>query len=352
MRLKYLICLSFLVLLGACGILAFKLKDSPYQLPEGNLSYLTLKKNLIAKFRSQRATQFYDRNGLFLGSYPRKTRHKYVSLERIPDFFQSYVVSAEDDGFYRHSGFHWREIFFAFWENVKVGRIKRGGSSITQQIAKNLFLDQKRAFTRKFYEIPWVNALERDLTKAQLLELYLNLIHLGPGLYGVEAASRYYYQKSVSELSKNEALYLTMIIPSPSRFNLKENPKYQEFLMTKKSNLLDRMVIEKKIDQVENDQLRILPFELKNYQSQQSWMRVIFENIIPYSSEKNITLSLDKTLLPATNSTAETSDQYHVYTDTNSKIVAISPHKLNETTALKHQLLNSEAINYKSLILE
>ena len=286
MRLKYLIYLSFLLTLGLGGLFFYKLGTAPYARPTKKLSYSELKRQLQNKFQRQQALQFFDRHGSYLGSYPSKTSHIYVELSQIPDFFKSYVVSAEDDDFYRHRGFHWREIFFALWENIKVGRIKRGGSSITQQIAKNLFLDQKRHFTRKFYEIPWVKALEHDLSKDQLLELYLNLIHLGPGLYGVEAASRYYYQKPVLHLNKIQALYLTMIIPSPSRFNLRENPQYADFLIKKKNDLLQRLVLEKKISPAEQNSLMSQEFVFKNFNTRHSWLQKLFEQIAPLAEEK------------------------------------------------------------------
>ncbi len=135
------------------------------------------------------------------------------------------VLMGEDAGFYIHSGFDTHEMKEAFKRNWEEGRTVRGASTITQQLAKNLFLSSERNYARKLKEAVLTYRLEKALSKERILEIYLNVIEWGDGIYGAEAASRDVYGKSASRLSAVEAATLAAMIPSPLRLDPCKSPK-------------------------------------------------------------------------------------------------------------------------------
>jgi len=137
-----------------------------------------------------------------------------VPLSRIAPDLQHAVVSAEDARFFRHNGFDWKEIEQAANNDLE-GRRLRGASTITQQLVKNLFLTTSRTALRKAIEFTLVPPAEAILGKQRILELYLNVIEWGPGVYGAEAAARYHYRTSALQLTRDEAARLAAIIPAP-----------------------------------------------------------------------------------------------------------------------------------------
>ena len=148
---------------------------------------------------------------------PRNPR--WIPLAQIPLALQWAVIVAEDDTFYQHNGFNFSAMRDALWENVKRLKPARGGSTITQQLAKNLYLSRKKSLARKLKEAVIAWKLERHLSKNRILELYLNIIEWGPGVYGVEEASWHYFRKSPVDLNFFESVLLAAIIPSPTRYN-------------------------------------------------------------------------------------------------------------------------------------
>lgn len=167
-------------------------------------------------------------------------------IEQISPNLQRAVLAGEDSRFFEHNGFDWDAIEKAWDEAVKEGEkeakaegdydpndwippmpsFKRGASTVTQQLAKNLYLSEDRNFLRKGREAAITYFLERELSKKRILELYLNVIEWGDGIYGAEAAARTYFKKSASNLTPQEAAYLSAMIPSPLNvFNPKKNPK-------------------------------------------------------------------------------------------------------------------------------
>jgi monofunctional biosynthetic peptidoglycan transglycosylase len=129
------------------------------------------------------------------------------------------VVTAEDPNFFAHRGIDWGELKESVRADVRLGTFFRGGSTITQQLAKNLFLSSRKSLVRKAREMIIARWLEADLGKARILELYLNVIEFGDGVYGCEAASRLYFGKAAADLNASEAAGLAGIIPSPRRLN-------------------------------------------------------------------------------------------------------------------------------------
>lgn len=185
----------------------------------------------------------------------------WTPMEQISPNLQRAVLAGEDSRFFQHNGFDWDAIQAAWDEAVKEGEkeareecldeaktagnlkkdcsnpgeddwipsmpsFKRGASTVTQQLAKNLFLSEDRNFLRKGREAVYTYFLERELTKKRILEIYLNVIEWGDGIYGAEAAARTYFKKSASDLTKDEAAFLSAMIPSPLNvFNPVKNRK-------------------------------------------------------------------------------------------------------------------------------
>lgn len=179
------------------------------------------------------------------GREPRKFMI-WTPMEQISPHLQRAVLAGEDSRFFEHDGFDWDAIQKAWDEAVKAGEkeakaegdydpndwippmpsFKRGASTVTQQLSKNLFLSEDRNFLRKGREAVYTYFLERRLSKKRILELYLNIIEWGDGVYGAEAASRVYFKKSASDLTRDESAFLAAMIPSPLNiFNPAKNRK-------------------------------------------------------------------------------------------------------------------------------
>jgi monofunctional glycosyltransferase len=162
----------------------------------------------------------------------------WVSLSSVPKHVRKAVLIAEDARFYNHAGIDWHEVGESFETNWEEGRIVRGGSTITQQLAKNLYLSTSRDPIRKFKELLIAGILEATLSKKRILELYLNIIEWGRGVFGIEAAAQRYFHKSARQLTREEGARLATVIPSPLRYKPTE---LTPFLEKKKDLILKRM---------------------------------------------------------------------------------------------------------------
>ena len=145
---------------------------------------------------------------------PYHERYDFVPLNQISLDFQHAVIAAEDARFYQHHGFDWRAIQTAAQDDLEGGRI-RGGSTITQQLVKNLFFGTGRSILRKAAEFTLVPVAELVLGKHRILELYLNVVEWGPGVYGAESACHYYYRTSARNIDRQQAAQLAAILPLP-----------------------------------------------------------------------------------------------------------------------------------------
>ena len=150
---------------------------------------------------------------------PYRERYEFVPLTQISRDFQHAVIAAEDQSFYQHHGFDWHAIQIAAEDDMEGGRT-RGGSTLTQQLVKNLFFGTGRSILRKGAEVTLVPVAELVLGKRRILELYLNVVEWGPGVYGAEAACRYHYGLSARNIDREQAARLAAILPLP----LKRHP--------------------------------------------------------------------------------------------------------------------------------
>ena len=142
-------------------------------------------------------------------------RQSWVPFEHIPQLLKDTVRIAEDAGFYWHKGIDFEELKQAIKKNIREKKFVRGGSTITQQLAKNLYLSPKKNLYRKFKEYLIARKLERTLSKDRIFELYLNVIEFGPGVFGVDAASQFYFGCSVNVLDLEGVVRLVAVLPRP-----------------------------------------------------------------------------------------------------------------------------------------
>ncbi len=193
-------------------------------------AYLWFSKGLpdvskLDEYNPNEVTKVLDRNGEQIGEFFNVERRTLVSEEDIPDYLEQAFMSAEDSDFYSHSGINYQAIMRAAIKNFMAGRTVQGGSTITQQVVKQIFLTDERSYERKIKEAILAKRLERKYSKDLILNLYLNHIYLGEGAYGVEMASQTYFNKSAKDITVKEAAVLAGLTSRPSKNSPLKNPK-------------------------------------------------------------------------------------------------------------------------------
>ena len=153
-------------------------------------------------------------------------KYKWVDYANISNHLKRAVIASEDAKFKNHEGFDWEGIEQAYEKNMKKGKIVGGGSTISQQLAKNLFLSASRTPWRKAEEVVITLMLEKMLSKRRILEIYLNVIEWGNGVFGAEAAARHYFKTSASGLGKTQAAKLAAMVPNPRFYDAHRNTRY------------------------------------------------------------------------------------------------------------------------------
>jgi monofunctional biosynthetic peptidoglycan transglycosylase len=154
---------------------------------------------------------------------PQGIRQQWVPYEKISNNVKRAVIASEDANFTMHDGVDWDALEKAAKENAASGKIKRGGSTITMQLSKNLFLSAEQSYIRKAQEMIITGMLELVLSKKRILEIYLNVAEWGVGVFGIEAAARHYYGISAAQLNSEQAAWLAAILPAPRRFDQMRN---------------------------------------------------------------------------------------------------------------------------------
>lgn len=169
---------------------------------------------------------------------PLKIVQSWIPMSRLPRHVIDAVVVAEDGLFFSHGGVDWFEVRESIEKNIQERKVARGGSTITQQLAKNLYLSTSKDPVRKLKELVITLLMEAKLDKNRILEIYLNVIEWGRGIFGIEAASRAYFGKSAAGLTLDEATRLAAVIPSP----LKHRPDQESrYVLRRKAIVLNRM---------------------------------------------------------------------------------------------------------------
>ncbi len=156
-----------------------------------------------------------------------KLKYTYVPLSRISDNIKLAVIVSEDASFFDHDGVDWDEFEASLEKNLSKGKLSRGGSTISMQVSKNLFLSLSKNPLRKIREFFITSELEKQLSKKRILEIYLNIAEWGPnGIFGIEAASQFHFKKSASLLTKDESARLAAILPNPIKYSPHNSAKW------------------------------------------------------------------------------------------------------------------------------
>ncbi|MCC6543058.1 MAG: monofunctional biosynthetic peptidoglycan transglycosylase [Nitrospirae bacterium] len=167
----------------------------------------------------------------------------WVPVSRISPYLIKAVLIAEDDKFWSHDGFDYEAIQKAVEKNIKAGRFKAGGSTISQQLAKNLYLTPEKSIIRKIREAIITWRIERALSKRRILEIYLNVVEWGDGIFGAESAARHYFGKSAADLDPLEAARLASVLPNPIKYNPSGGQRY----VVNRSNVIYNVMVRRGI---------------------------------------------------------------------------------------------------------
>jgi monofunctional glycosyltransferase len=165
-----------------------------------------------------------------------RERYKFIPLNQVSADLQHAVIAAEDARFYQHHGFDWHQIQIAAEDDLEGGRT-RGASTITQQLVKNLFFGTGRSVLRKGAEVTLVPVAEIVLGKQRILEIYLNVVEWGPGIYGAEAACRYHYETAARNIGRQQAAQLAAILPDPLKRRPERMKNYSAIILKRMSQM-------------------------------------------------------------------------------------------------------------------
>jgi monofunctional biosynthetic peptidoglycan transglycosylase len=167
---------------------------------------------------------------------PYRERYEFVALSQISADFQHAVIAAEDANFYQHHGFDWHQMEIAVQDDLE-GERTRGASTITQQLVKNLFFGTGRSILRKGAEATLVPVAELVLGKRRILEIYLNVVEWGPGIYGAEPAAHHYYETAARNIGRQQGARLAAILPAPLKRRPERMNNYSAIILTRMSQM-------------------------------------------------------------------------------------------------------------------
>lgn len=220
-----------------------------------------------------KVTEVFDRNGEKIGEFLRE-RRIVIDIKTLPPYVVQAFIAAEDSDFYKHTGINLQAIFRAMIANLRAGRTVQGGSTITQQVAKQILLTSERSIDRKIKEAILARRMEKDLTKEEILYLYLNQIYFGQGAYGIEMASQVYFKKPAAELQIHEAAILAGLPKAPSSFSPVRNPQRAK---VRQLYVLSRMKDDKYITEEQRAESAVMPIKV-NFMSD-------YKEVAPYFLE-------------------------------------------------------------------
>jgi len=208
-------------------------------------------------------TSIFADDGEVIGEYALEKRIE-VPLEVIPDVLLNAIIATEDARFYTHDGLDWRGVMRSLWEDIKIklrreGRKLHGASTITMQLATDLYFTRRQTIRRKLKEIMLALQIEKNYTKRQILTMYCNQFNLGGGAHGVESASQLYFGKTVSELNLEEAAMIAGILRGPAVY---DPYKYPENALGRRNHVLDRMVAEGYLTPAEAEEAKAKPLNV------------------------------------------------------------------------------------------
>lgn len=235
----------FLILLVCAGVAYYYLGGYASQISAlREEAHQLVKTSNVDTFRAEQTSVVYDVNGNQISTLKGAKDVYYLHYDEIPRQVREAIVSIEDKKFFSHSGIDLKAIIRAAWAMVRDGEVTQGGSTITQQLARTVFLNNDRTWQRKMEEIFIATELEQKYSKEQLLEFYLNNIYFGNGYYGIQAASKGYFGTDVSGLSLSQIAYLCAIPNNPTLYDPYDNP---ENTLGRRDRILNQMAEDGKI---------------------------------------------------------------------------------------------------------
>ncbi|MGO9138227.1 MAG: penicillin-binding protein 1A [Syntrophales bacterium] len=236
----------------------------------------------LKDYRPSIATRVYADNNELIDEFFMEDR-KIIRLSEVPKVVIQAFVAAEDARFYQHTGFDLVSMTRAFYKNIEAGHIVQGGSTITQQVAKSLYLSSEKSYMRKIKEAILAYKIDRYLSKDEIMNLYLNHIYLGHGTYGIEAASQGYFGKSARHLTLAEASLLAGLPKAPSSYS----PFFHlDRARQRQAYVLERMVEDEYITTAEKERALAAPIILKSIRPKEKIAPYFVENIRKYIMEK------------------------------------------------------------------
>jgi penicillin-binding protein 1A len=264
----FLLCLS--IALGAtAGVLFVYNSDLPQV-------------NSLEDYHPSLITEVYSDDGQVIGSFALE-RRVIVSWDEIPQVVKDAITSVEDQNFFTHWGIDFYGIARAGLKDVMAGRVVEGGSTLTQQLSKNLFLTPERTFRRKIQEAMLAIQIERLYTKQQILTMYVNLHFMGHGQYGFAAAAEYYFGKELKDLNIEEAAMLAAIPRSPPNYSPIAHP---DRALLRRNYAIDRMVAEKKITVAQGEEAKSHPIKIAEKQRRDEIAPYFVEELRRYLEKK------------------------------------------------------------------
>jgi len=236
----------------------------------------------LKEYRPSITTRVYADNNELIDEFYLENR-KLVKFSDLPPVVINAVLSAEDSRFFEHRGFDMQSISRAFFRNLKAGRIVQGGSTITQQVAKTLYLSPEKSYRRKIKEAVLAFKIDRSLSKEEILNLYLNHIYLGHGAYGIEAAAQVYFGKNTRDLNLSDASLLAGLPKAPSNYDPYTN---YEGARQRQAYVLTRMVEDGHISEEEKNRVLRTPLILRSLRPNDRAAAYFIENIRRYIQGK------------------------------------------------------------------
>jgi len=238
--------------------------------------------NALEDYHPSLITEVYSDDAQVIGSFALE-RRKVVSWDQIPEVVKAAIISVEDQNFYSHWGIDFLGVARASLKNLMAGRVVEGGSTLTQQLSKNLFLTPERSFRRKIQEAMLSIQIERYYTKEQILTMYVNQHFMGHGQYGFAAAAEFYFGKDLKDLNIEEAALLAALPRSPINYSPILHP---ERALTRRNYAIDRMVAERKITVAQGEEAKSHPIKLVEKQRPDELAPYFAEELRRYLEKK------------------------------------------------------------------
>src|SRR6266571_3976804 len=236
----------------------------------------------LEDYRPSLITEVFGDDGQVIGSFALE-RRIVVTWDQIPQVVKDAITSVEDQNFYAHWGIDFFGMARAGMKNLMAGRVVEGGSTLTQQLSKNLFLTPERTFRRKIQEAMLSIQIERYYTKQQILTMYCNLVYTGSGQYGFAAAAEFYFGKELKDLNIEEAAMLAAVPRSPPNYSPILHP---DKALTRRNYAIDRMVAEKKVTVAHGEEAKLHPIKLVEKQRPNELAPYFVEELRRYLEKK------------------------------------------------------------------